>query len=58
MATDSYLNMSSYLYESNWLNLPIDLQKKLVLMIGNMNRPLYYHGFGIVILELETFAKV
>lgn len=58
IATDSFLSMSDIVYESNWLNLCVDLQKDIVVVIGNMNRPLYYHGFGIAILNLETYAKV
>lgn len=27
-------------------------------MIGNAQRPIFYHGFGFIILDLETFAKV
>lgn len=58
MATDSFKEMSICLYKTNWQNLPIDLQKFVVLMIGNAQRPLYYHGFGVAILDLETFTKV
>lgn len=50
--------MSDIMYECEWLNLSVDLQKDLALVIGNMNRPLYYHGFGIAILNLETYARV
>lgn len=58
MATDSFKEMSICLYKTNWQNLPVDLQKFVVLMIGNAQRPLYYHGFGVAILDLETFTKV
>lgn len=58
LATDSFLIMSDIMYECEWLNLSVDLQKDLALVIGNMNRPLYYHGFGIAILNLETYARV
>lgn len=58
MATDSYLKMTKSLYESNWIDHPVQLQKYLILMIGNMQRPLYYHGFGIAKLNLETYTTV
>lgn len=58
MATESFLNMGNYLFESDWQNLPVDSQKYLILMIASMQRPLYYHGYGIAVLNLETFAKV
>lgn len=58
LATKSYMDMSDSMYESNWYKLPIQLQTYIILMIENMQRPLYYHGFGMVILDLETFTKV
>lgn len=58
LATDSYGEMATCLFESNWQVLPIDLRKYLILMIGNAQRPLYYHGFKIAVLNLETFLKV
>lgn len=58
IATDSYDGMAHSLYESNWQALPIDLQKCLVLMIGNMQRPVHYHGSGVVMLNLEIFLQV
>lgn len=50
--------MSDCVFEMNWPELPNGLQKYIILMIENMQKPLYYHGFGIVNLDLETFAKV
>lgn len=57
-ASDNFNKMATKLYKSDWLELPINLQKYFILMIGNVQKPLYYHGFGIVILNLETFTKV
>lgn len=58
MATGSFENISDALYESDWQNLSLQLQKYYILMIGNAQRPLYYHGFHVSILSLNTFAKV
>lgn len=58
MATHSFEKMASCLYRANWHYFPIELQKYYVIMIGNAQRPLYYHGFGVAILNLETFTKV
>lgn len=58
LANSSFENMTNALYESNWLNLPIKLQKYYIVMIGNAQQSLYYHGFHITILNLNTFAKV
>lgn len=58
MATASYANIADSIYESNWQDLNVGLQKYYILMIGNAQRPVYYHGLGIVILSLETFGNV
>lgn len=58
LATESYANLCDYLYEFNWHELPNDLQKYFILMIGNAQQTLYYSGFGMIILDLETFSKV
>lgn len=58
LATESYEKLADCLFESNWLDLTIELQKYLALMIANMQKPLYYHGFGVANLDLETFKKV
>lgn len=57
-ATNSFLRMADCLYECNWYEVPVDLQKAFIVMIQNIHQPIYYHGFGIVFLNLETFTKV
>lgn len=58
LATESYQNMADCLYESNWWELPVELQKYFLLMNVNMQRLLFYHGFEVAVLNLETFSKV
>lgn len=55
--TDSYIAFADCLFESNWLNLPNDLQKYFVPMIAHAQKPLFYHGY-IVDLNLKTLSKV
>lgn len=50
--------MADCVYEMNWQKLPLQLQKYIIVMIENMQKPLYYHGFNIIKLELNTFIKV
>lgn len=57
-ATDSFEKMSNCLYECNWQGLPIDLQKFFIIIVANSQKPLYYNGFGLTTLDLETFSKV
>lgn len=57
LATDSYERMPECLYKSDWHELSLDLQKKCLFMIQNMQKPVVYHGFGIAVLNLQTFIK-
>lgn len=58
MASTSFQRMSHDLYETNWYHLPIETQKSFVVMIKNAQKPIYYHGFGVAILDLELFRRV
>ena len=58
MATESYEKMADCLYECNWLDLSVQLQKHFIIMIGNAQRSIYYHGSGMSVLNLQTFNKV
>lgn len=58
IATDSFDEMAKILYESNWQHLSPDLQRNFVIMIANAQQPLHYDGFGMAILNLETFTRV
>lgn len=58
LANDSFSDMSYRLFESNWQQLPLEMQKFFVLMIGNAQQTLHYHGLQIVRLDWETFTKV
>lgn len=50
--------MADFIYESDWHLHSIKLQKYIMLMMENMQMPLYYTGFGIAYLNLETFERV
>lgn len=58
VATDSHLEIADCLFEIDWLDMPIELQKHFILMIAHIQKPRYYHGFGVANLDLETFKKV
>lgn len=58
MANDSYAKMRDGIFELKWYELPIEQQKYLILMGANMQRPLHYHGFGVLFANLETFTRV
>lgn len=56
--SDDYLKMADCLYESNWQDLSLVLEKYVMLLILNAQQPLRYHGFGIAYLNSDTFSKV
>lgn len=58
LATENFSRMVNNLFDSDWPNLPVKLQKSFILMIGNAQRPFYFHGLGLIVLNLESFASV
>lgn len=58
LATDFYSQISVDLFASKWITFPLNLQKYFILMIGNSQQPLHYHGFGITFLDLNTYCSV
>lgn len=58
IATGSYEKMADCVYECSWYELEAKYQKFIVLIMTNTQRPIYYHGFGLAVLRLETFIKV
>lgn len=58
VASESCEKMADCLYGSNWRKLSIKLQKYVILMIADMQKPIYYHGFGFFNLDLKIFIAV
>lgn len=59
LATESFEEMSDCVYHDiNWSGASFEIQKIIAMMIANLQRPLYYHGFHIVHLNLNTFLSV
>lgn len=58
LASQSFERMTDRLNESNWYDFNIKTQKTFILMIRNMQRPIYYHAFHVSIVDLETFQEV
>lgn len=58
LATESFEKMSDCVYDLDWYKLSLSLQKYVVIMIANMQKTLYYHGFEVVVLNLNTFLRV
>lgn len=58
LCTEAFDSYSRKVYEADWYLLPVNLQKYTILMIGNANQPLYFHGMNLFLAELPTCAKV
>lgn len=57
-STESYMQMGDCAYDIAWYNLPVELEKFIILLIANTQEPLYYRGLNVVTLDLETFSIV
>lgn len=57
-ATDSFEKMALDLFHADWPTLPHNIQKYFLFMVMNAQRPHYYHGYNMTMLNLETFGKV
>lgn len=58
LTTESFTKFADYVYDLNWQKFGIDLKKSAILIIQLAHRPLYYEGYGIFILDLQTFTQV
>lgn len=59
MTTENFANMPDYLYfDMKWHKLSVKLQTYIVLMIQNMHKPIFYHGFDVAVMNLNTFLQV
>lgn len=58
LASESYEAMPVCVYNMNWYEQPSQVQKYVILMIANMDKPICYHGFEVAELNMETFVKV
>lgn len=58
LATGSFGSLTGTLYESNWLKFSTELLKNLIIMIGNMHRPLCCHGFSVTVSNLQIIDKL
>lgn len=46
------------MYETEWNCFPAKFQLFVQLTINRSQRPLYFHGFGLILCDMATFAKV
>lgn len=58
LASESYEMMPNCVFDVNWHEQPNELQRYFILMIANMQKPVYYHGFEVAKMDLGTFVNV
>lgn len=46
------------IYNLDWHDFPIELQKQLVLIMAEAQTPLYFSGFGLIRCTLFSFLMV
>lgn len=56
--TSNYEGLAEDLYEKNWYELPNQIKKYFLIMIMSAQKPVYYHGMHLTVLELTVFTKV
>lgn len=56
--TENCLKFANVLYKTEWYNTSVKMQRYFVLMIANAQKELCYSGFGIVLMNIETFSTV
>lgn len=45
-------------YGFEWYTQNIKVRKMVVMLIANAQRPRHFHGFGVILLTLDTFTNV
>lgn len=46
------------MYQLTWYEISNDTQKFFIMMISSAQKPIYYHGYHLVDLNLVVFSKV
>ncbi|RZB39074.1 7tm 6 domain containing protein [Asbolus verrucosus] len=45
-------------FESDWIGLPSDIRKKMIIFLLRTHKPLKMSAFGLFYLSLETFVRI
>lgn len=58
MTTDRMEAIGEKIFEPKWIELPIELQKPIILIISRSQQKLRFNGGGMVYCTLESFGNV
>lgn len=56
--TASLISIPDIVFQSNWFQLPLDMQKNVIPIIRMSQKPIFFTCIGIANCTLETFKKV
>lgn len=57
-SASEHVSISDVIYDSNWYDQPIEIQKYIGLMIARSQEEVNFSGIGLVTCSLEVFGKV
>lgn len=58
VVTENALKYADALFDLDWYTMPNEFQKFFIIMIGETQRPIYLHGYGLIRLSLDGFMRV
>lgn len=58
LVTDYFEQIGNVVYQGAWPLYPIELRKKLPVIILIAQKPIYISGFGIIVCSLESYKVV
>lgn len=58
LTTDRVLKIGDTVYDLNWFDQPVEMQKYVTLMIARSQERIYFSGLGLITCSLEAFGKV
>lgn len=58
MATVELEAYADHIYNTQWYRKRLNIQKSYIVIIQYTQRPVFYHGFDIIDLNMETFSKL
>lgn len=58
LTTDRVLAIGDDVYNLNWLEYPVQMQKCLILIIARSHEPIQFTGLQMIECSMEMFGKV
>lgn len=58
LVTDRVSMLSDSVYDLNWFDQPMEMQKYIILMMARSQERVYFSGFGLISCSMEIFGKV